>query len=73
MTGAYNGAMSQNTPEPDLFPNVGAPPGTTIVNDRCLIRTQEGHRVVVVAGVVLAHYAIADRMAEAYAMVNLVD
>ncbi|MEK7219041.1 MAG: helix-turn-helix domain-containing protein, partial [Patescibacteria group bacterium] len=37
------------------------------------MRTQDGHRVVIVAGVVVAHYAVGDRMAEAHAMVNLVD
>ncbi|MGD1085217.1 MAG: putative transposase, partial [Verrucomicrobiota bacterium] len=37
------------------------------------MRTQDGHRVVIVAGVVLAHYAIGDRMAEAHAMVSLVE
>jgi transposase len=38
-----------------------------------LVRTQEGHRVVIVSGVVLAHYALGDRMAEAHAMVSLVE
>jgi transposase len=37
------------------------------------MRTQDGHRLVMVAGVVLAHYAIGDRMAEAHAMVSLVE
>ena len=59
--------------QPDLFPDAGAPKGTTVVNDRCLVRTQDGHRVVIVAGVVLAQYAVGDQMAEAYAMVSLVD
>ena len=46
---------------------------TCAINDRCLVRTQDGHRVVLAAGVVLAQYALGDRMAELYAMVNLVE
>jgi transposase len=57
----------------DLFPEVRNPEGTQIVNERCMIRTQEGHRVVLVSGIVLASYAVTDRMAEAYAMVSLVE
>ena len=57
----------------DLFPEAWNPPGTQAINERCLLRTQEGHRVVIVAGVILAHYAIGDRMAEAHAMVSLVE
>lgn len=44
-----------------------------MINERCLIRTQSTHRVVVVCGLVLAHYAIQDAMSEAYAMVSLVE
>ncbi|MBI2835625.1 MAG: helix-turn-helix domain-containing protein [Acidobacteria bacterium] len=46
---------------------------SVVINDRCLLRTSSGFRVVVVSGVVLAHYAAGDRMAEAYAMLNLVE
>ncbi len=56
----------------DLF-SVGPPTGTVVINARCLVRTQDGHRVVVVAGVVLAQYTVGDRMAEAHAMVSLVE
>ena len=65
--------MSQAPKQGDFFPEVGTPEGTTFVNARCLIRTQEGHRVVIVAGVVIAQYALGDRMAEAHAMVSLID
>jgi len=44
-----------------------------VINDRGLVRTQDGHRVVIVSGVVLAHYALGDRMAEAHARVSLVE
>ena len=57
----------------DLFPEVRNPEGTRILNERCVIKTQAGHRVVLVSGIVLASYAVTDRMAEAYAMVSLVE
>ena len=47
--------------------------GTSLVGDRCRIQTQNGYRVVMAAGVVVAHYAVGDRTHEALAMVNLVD
>jgi transposase len=43
------------------------------INDRCQVRTADGHRVVIVAGVPLAQFAVDDRMAEAHAMVLLVE
>jgi hypothetical protein len=43
------------------------------INDRCQIRTQGDHRVVMVSGIVLTHYTTADRMAEASAMVSPVE
>ena len=57
----------------DLFPRVQSPPNTCVINSRCLLRTQDGHRVVSVSGIMLAQYAIGDRMSEAHAMVSLVD
>jgi uncharacterized lipoprotein YmbA len=57
----------------DLFPDVCNPESVRGINDRCLVRTQEGQRIVVVSGVTVAHYAVGDGMAEAYAMVNLVE
>jgi transposase len=57
----------------DLFPDVHNPDGTRVINDRCLVRTQDGHTVVMVAGIVLAQYAEDDHMAQAHAMVSLVD
>ena len=60
-------------PQEELFGRADAPDGTVAVNARCLVRTQDGHRVVVVAGMVLCQYAVGDRMAEAHAMVSLVE
>src|SRR5438046_5927046 len=57
----------------DLFPEVRNPHRTGVINERCLIKTQDDYRVVSVSGVVLAQYAVSDRMAEAHAMVSLVD
>lgn len=61
------------TPTEDLFPEARNPPHLRVINDRCLVRTQDGHRVVIVSGVVLAQYALEDRMAQAHAMVSLVE
>jgi DNA-binding CsgD family transcriptional regulator len=57
----------------DLFPSTRNPAGTSVLNDRCLVRTQDGHRVVIVAGMPLAHYGVTDRMSEVHAMVSLVE
>jgi len=57
----------------DLFPDLRNPENLWVINDRCLVRTQDGHRVVWVSGIVLAQYALGDRMAEAHAMVSLVE
>jgi hypothetical protein len=65
--------MNQALKQGELFPEVNAPDGTTLVNARCLVRTQDRHRVVIVSGVVIAQYTLGDHMAEAYAMVSLID
>jgi hypothetical protein len=57
----------------ELFPDPGMPPGVVVINERCLLRTQDGYRLVIGGGVVLAHYALGDGMAQAHAMVSLVD
>jgi prepilin-type processing-associated H-X9-DG protein len=57
----------------DLFPDAQNPESLHVINDRCLLRMQGGHCVVVVSGMVLAHYASTDRMGEAHAIVSLVE
>jgi len=59
----------------DLFAaQAPSPPTDTVaINTRCMLRTKDGHRAVLVAGIPIAHFARGDRMAEAYAMVTLVD
>lgn len=57
----------------ELFPDFQNPEGLRVINDQCLVRTQDGHRVVIVSGIVLAQYAVSDSMAEAHAMISLVE
>src|SRR5260370_26682387 len=57
----------------DFFPNLRNPENIRVINDRCLIRSQDDYCVVIVSGIVLAQYAVSDHMAEAYAMVSLVE
>ena len=59
--------------EGDLFPEARNPEGTRVINDRCLLRTQADHCVLLVSGIILAQHAVTDHMAEAHAMVSLVD
>jgi transposase len=44
-----------------------------VINDRCVLRIQDDQRIVVAAGVPLAHFIADDHMAEAYAMITLVE
>ena len=59
--------------QPGLFADPVGGDGTVFINDRCVVRTAAGVRVVIVSGAIMAHFAVTDRMAEAYAMVNLVE
>ena len=65
--------MAGTNEQRDLFSIPRSSSDTLVVNDRCLVRTQDGHRIVVAAGVALWQYAVGDRMAEAHAMVSLVE
>jgi hypothetical protein len=65
--------MAGEESQRDLFPKASRDEDTVVVNDRCLIRTQHGHQVVIVSGIVLAQYAVGDRLAEGHAMVSLVE
>jgi len=47
--------------------------GTVAINARCMLRAEDEQRVVVVAGLPVHHYSVKDAVAEAYAMVLLVD
>jgi len=65
--------MDANDIQEDFFPVPVPPEGTRVLNDRCVVRTQDRHRVVVVSGIVLSQYTLGDRMAEAHAMVALIE
>jgi hypothetical protein len=65
--------MTGEPDQRDLFPERSGDEQAVVINDRCLMRTQAGHRLVIVAGIVLAQYQVGDRLAEAHAMVSLVE
>ena len=46
---------------------------TVVINARCRLRIEAGERVIVVAGLPVHHYRAEDAVAEAYAMVFLVE
>jgi transposase len=62
-----------NETQRTLFSGSVVPATTIIINDRCLIRVELDYRVVVVSGIVLSQYAAEDRIAEAYAMISLIE
>jgi prepilin-type processing-associated H-X9-DG protein len=64
--------MTELPGQREMFDTLGGS-DAVVINARCQLRTEEGHRVVLVAGVPIAHFAVDDRMAEAHAMVSLVD
>ena len=62
------------SPEQRILLEFCAPPSSVIVvNDRVCIHTEGSRRVVLVHGVIVAHYDKNDRAAEEYAMLTLLD
>jgi hypothetical protein len=61
------------TQKEDWFPQARNPENLRVINSRCLVRSQDDYCVVLVSGIVLAQFALTDRMAEAHAMVSLVE
>jgi hypothetical protein len=53
--------------------SAAVPSNTTVINARCTLRAEEDQRVVVVGGLPVFHFCASDAVAEAYAMVMLVD
>ena len=49
------------------------PSDTVIINARCSVRTEADQQVIVIAGLPVHHYRAEDTVAEAYAMVFLVE
>ncbi len=52
--------MTGDQDQEDLFPRPTPEEMAVVVNDRCMIRTQHGHRLVIVAGIVLAQFGVVD-------------
>src|SRR3990172_9230922 len=50
-----------------------APSNCVVINVRCSLRVEEDQRVIVIAGLPVHHYRAEDAVAEAYAMVFLVE
>ena len=65
--------MVEDSHQEQLFPENPPDPGVVVINDRCAVRSDGVHRVVVVGGLPMASYRVGDRMAEAYAIVSLVE
>ena len=59
--------------QPALALPLPAPSNTVVINARCSLRFEADQRVIVVAGLPVHHYRAADTVAEAYAMVFLVE
>lgn len=55
------------------LPTAKTSSSTVVINARCLLRIEESQRVVTVGGLPVHHYQAEDRVAEAYAMVFLVE
>jgi hypothetical protein len=59
----FDGATNppgMSTARDGLVPGRAPSGGTYVINDRCLLRTQDRHCVVLVTGIVLAQYCTAD-------------
>jgi len=57
----------------DLSLSAPTPSGSIAINARCMLRSEGEQCVVLVAGLPVHHYSVKDAVAEAYAMVLLVD
>jgi len=57
----------------DFFPEVRNSQTLHVINPRCVLRCQDGHCVILVSGIILAQYAATDHLAEAHALVSLVE
>jgi transposase len=62
------------SPDQKILLELCAPPsGVLVVNDRVSIHTEEFRRVILVHGVIVAHYDQNDHAAEEYAMLTLLN
>jgi transposase len=65
--------MAARDPQAKLFPDEKPRDDTVVLNGRCVLRADGDQRLVLVAGLPVAHFEASDRMAEANAMVLLVE
>src|SRR5215831_12577367 len=65
-------AVRMSTQEALALPSP-PPSNTVVINPRCSLRIEDDQRVIVVGGLPVHHYRVEDAVAEAYAMVFLVD
>lgn len=63
--------MNPAAQQRELLPIPIEDDGTVFINEHVSLQTEGDQRVVLVHGIVLSHYALQDRTAEAYAMVTL--
>lgn len=66
--------MKTDTTQGLLFPDACDLDSDSIpIGERCRLQTRDGYRVLSVAGLVVTHYAVGDRLGEAHAMVTMVE
>jgi transposase len=65
--------MPERDPQAKLFPDEKARDDVVVINGRCVLRVDGDQRVVLAGGLPVAHFKAGDRMAEANAMVLLVE
>jgi transposase len=65
--------MSGGSRQSELFQVPPQLEEVVVINGRCQVRSRDGRRLIMVGGMVVAQYAVGDRMAEALGMVNLVE
>jgi hypothetical protein len=65
--------MADPDPQGELFADAEVHGDTIVINGRCVLRSDGERRVVLVAGIPVAHFDVSDRAAEANAMVMLVE
>jgi transposase len=65
--------MPERDPQAKLFPDEKPRDDVVVINGRCVLRVDGDQRVVLAGGLPVAHFKAGDRMAEANAMVLLVE
>jgi transposase len=65
--------MGEADAQAALFETTAEAADAIVINDRCVLRVEDDQRLVVAAGIPLAHFVAGDQMAAAYAMITLVE